>query len=139
MNMTIEQKQSMILAARQAMGNAWAPYSGFLVGAAVLGRSGGIHVGCNVENSSYPVGTCAERNAIGAALAAGEKGIDAVVVVTPQPGPVTPCGMCRQALNEFGADIIVVCVGAAGVERQYTVRDLLPDAFDDGMLHGRKD
>jgi len=136
--MTPEQKDSMTRAARAAMDNAWAPYSRFRVGAAVLGGSGAIHAGCNVENSSYPVGTCAERNAIGAAIAAGEKTISAVVVVASHPEPVTPCGMCRQALNEFGSGITVLCVGENGDERRYLVRDLLPDAFDDGMLDGRK-
>lgn len=132
-----DQKSALLCAARRVMDKAYAPYSGFRVGAAILGASGAIHVGCNVENSSYPVGTCAERNAIGAATAAGETSILAVVIVASHPTPVPPCGMCRQALNELGPDVIVISIGNLGDERTWTVRELLPDAFDSGMLDGR--
>jgi len=136
--MTVMQKEQMKQRAAAAMRNAYAPYSNFRVGAAVLGGSGAIHVGCNVENASYPVGTCAERNAIGAAIAAGETRIMAIVITAAHPDPVPPCGMCRQTLYEFGHDMVVVCVAADGRERQYTIRELLPDAFDSGMLNGAR-
>lgn len=135
--MTAEQKVQLIARAREVMHNARAPYSRFKVGAAVLGGSGAIHAGCNVENSSYPVGSCAERNAIGAAVAAGEQSITAVAIAATHPDPVPPCGMCRQAINDFGPDVVVICVGATGAEKQYTIHDLLPDAFGEGMLNDR--
>ena len=132
--MTETVKQHLIDAASAAMKNAWAPYSGFRVGAALLAASGRIYSGCNVENSSYPVTTCAERNAIGAAVSAGDTRFEAIVVLSGHPEPVTPCGMCRQALAEFGMDIPVICLGAGGAERTFLVRDLLPAAFDRDFL-----
>lgn len=129
-------ESAMLTAARQAMQNAWAPYSGFHVGAAVLAGSGRIYPGCNVENASYPVTTCAERNAIGAAISAGERRIVAVLVCAGHREPVTPCGMCRQALAEFGPDIRVICVGGDGDRAEFLVRDLLPNAFGADKLEG---
>lgn len=106
------------------------PYSGFRVGAAVLGASGRVYTGCNVENSSYPVGLCAERNAVGSAVAAGETALLAVALASPGPDPddLTPCGMCRQFLAEFGEDIVVVC-RQGGEWRAAELRELLPGPF----------
>ena len=87
--------------ARRAMGNAYAPYSGFRVGAAVETQDGRVFAGCNVENASYPVTMCAERTAIGAAIAAGAQALRRVFVCSSSHRPVAPCGMCRQALAEF--------------------------------------
>jgi cytidine deaminase len=112
-------------AARGARANAHAPYSGFAVGAAVL-AGGRVHAGCNVENASYPVGLCAERAALAAAVAAGARSIDAVLVVAA--AMVSPCGMCRQALAEFGPAMPVRLVGDDGA-RETSLADLLPSPF----------
>lgn len=101
---------SLIEAAKEAAGHAYAPYSGFGVGAAVLGGSGAVHVGCNVESGAYPAGVCAERIAVGAAVAAGEERLAAVAVAGRWAGLQTlvPCGICLQLLVEFGLDLTVV-------------------------------
>ena len=111
------------------MDNAYAPYSGFRVGAAVETEDGLIHGGCNVENSSYPVTVCAERVAIGAAIAAGGTALRRVYVCSTSPEPVAPCGMCRQALAEFGSDIDVVSEGANGRRATWKLSELLPERF----------
>ncbi len=117
-------------AARAAQARAYAPYSGFKVGAAVQGESGAIHAGCNVENAAYPVGTCAEAGAIAAMIAAGETRIAAVLVVGDGETLVTPCGACRQRIREFGAPETPVHVaGPDGVRSTFALDDLLPCAF----------
>ncbi len=121
-------------AARLVREKAYAPYSGFLVGAAVRSASGQIHVGCNVENVAYPEGTCAEAGAIAAMIAAGETEIGEVYVVADAPEPVAPCGGCRQKIAEFaGPDVRVTMATMAGVETMVRVGDLLPGAF--GRAH----
>jgi cytidine deaminase len=112
-------------AARAARANAYAPYSSIAVGAAVL-AGGAIYSGCNVENASYPVGICAERAALGAAVSAGHQRIDAVVICSEKQLP--PCGMCRQALAEFNPAVPVLIVGEDG-ERTTSLDELLPDPF----------
>lgn len=116
-------------AARAAAKQAYAPYSKFNVGAAILAGSGRVYAGANVENASYGLCNCAERTAIFQAVAAGERKVRAVAVYTPTPTPTLPCGACRQVINEFGPEAIVisVCDSAARVER--TLGALLPDAF----------
>jgi cytidine deaminase len=117
-------------AARTAQARAYAPYSGFKVGAAVQGESGAVYAGCNVENAAYPVGTCAEESAIGALVAAGERRIMAVLVVGEGARLVTPCGACRQRIREFGAlDTPVHVAGRDGVRNTFVLDDLLPCAF----------
>lgn len=124
---------ALVEAATQVREQAYAPYSKFQVGAALLGVSGRIYLGCNVENSSYGLTVCAERNAIGQAVAAGERNFLAVAIAGGAR-PCPPCGMCRQVLAEFAApDFPVALVG----ERRRTVHqlgDLLPHAFDRGFL-----
>ena len=124
----------MIDAARVARDRAHAPYSRYHVGAAVLTRSGRIFAGCNVENATYGATVCAERNAIGAMVAAGEREPVACVVVTAGPTPGTPCGICRQVLSEFAVDmpITLVALDAAGrtvARSQERLAGLLPKAF----------
>ncbi len=121
----------LIAAARRARANAYAPYSRFRVGAAVLDDRGGIHVGCNVESASYGLTVCAERNAIAAAVVAGARRIRAIAVVTGVGPPATPCGACRQVMAEMGGSRAVVLLAGGrggGVERS-TLGDLLPRAF----------
>lgn len=113
---------------------AYAPYSGFKVGAAVRGASGTIYQGCNVENIAYPEGTCAEAGAIAAMVAAGETVLTEAYVIADAPEPVSPCGGCRQKLVEFGAGSAQITMATlAGAERESTMAALLPGAF--GTAH----
>jgi len=119
--------QSLIAKAMEARKQAYAPYSDFAVGAALLGKSGRVYTGCNVENASYGLSTCAERVAVFKAVSEGERDFVAIAVVTEKG--VTPCGACRQVLMEFGGDIQVIVADAAGEYRVFALRELLPDAF----------
>lgn len=117
-------------AARAVRINAYAPYSGFKVGAALRSTAGTLHLGCNVENVAYPEGTCAEAGAIAAMIAAGDTAIAEVYVIADSPTPVPPCGGCRQKLAEFAAaDVPVTLATLAGAEFHTTVGGLLPGAF----------
>ncbi len=117
-------------AARAVRARAHAPYSGFKVGAALRAASGAIYTGCNVENASYPEGTCAEAGAIAAMVAAGETEIAEVFVIGDAPEPVAPCGGCRQRLSEFaGPEVPVTMANLAGATRRVTLGELLPGAF----------
>lgn len=116
---------------------AYAPYSGFQVGAAIRATSGAVYTGCNVENAAYPEGTCAEAGAIAAMVAAGETVLTEVYVVAGSAAPVPPCGGCRQKLAEFGAgDVPVTMATMDGAEQQTTLAELLPGAFDAAFLEG---
>jgi cytidine deaminase len=121
--------KALVAAAKKASRNAYCRYSDFRVGAAVLGRSGAIAAGCNVENASYGLTICAERNAVFQLIAEGERDITAVVVYTPTPTPTAPCGACRQVLNEFGPDMAVICVCDGSDRIETTLGQLLPQAF----------
>jgi cytidine deaminase len=114
--------------ARAVRQHAHAPYSQFRVGAAVRAGSGEAYVGCNVENASFGATVCAERNAIGAAVAAGESEILAVAVHTEAETPALPCGICRQVIQEFGPAAVIVSTTATD-RRQTTLAALLPEAF----------
>lgn len=113
----------------RAMENAYAPYSGFRVGAALEASDGRVFGGCNVENSSYPVTVCAERTAIGAAITAGARSFIRVYIVSSGMSAASPCGACRQALAEFGLDLEVVSEGQGGEVATWSLRELLPHAF----------
>ncbi len=117
-------------AARSARQNAYAPYSNFTVGAAVL-ADGLVFSGCNVENSSYPVGLCAERAALAAAVAAGYRKIEAIVIAAENPIP--PCGMCRQALAEFNSTMPIIMLGEQA-EKVSSLGELFPSPFDKSEL-----
>jgi len=121
----------LIAAAVAARQHAYAPYSRFLVGAAVRDEAGRIHAGCNVENAAYPVGTCAEAGALAAMALAGGRCATEAVVVGAGTGLVTPCGGCRQRLREFGVpDMPVhVCDETGRVRRTFTLAELLPESF----------
>jgi cytidine deaminase len=114
---------------------AYAPYSKFLVGAALLGEDGRMFAGCNVENASYGLCICAERNAVFAAVANGTREFRAIAIVSSALDPVTPCGACRQVLAEFTPPFEVRCYGENGTEQHYTTASLLPYAFSDQALH----
>ncbi len=118
----------LVARAREAMRNAWAPYSEFRVGAAIEAADGRVFVGCNVESASYGLTICAERMALGAAVAAGARSLRRVVVTTEVEPPAAPCGACRQLLAEFGLNLEVVAAGPTS-ERRWTLAALLPDAF----------
>ncbi|MBS1250099.1 MAG: Cytidine deaminase [Chloroflexi bacterium] len=130
---TEKQRQQLIKAANRVRANAYAPYSNYAVGAALLTSSGKIFRGANVENAAYPVTMCAERSAVFSAVAAGEQEFNAIAVATDNGG--TPCGSCRQVLAEFGLDIKVLIVdGEEKIVRETTVEALLPGAFSGGDL-----
>jgi len=134
---TAEQIARALVAAQAARARAYAPYSHFHVGAAVLGADGALHTGANVENASYGLTACAERIAIWTAVVAGAGSIVLVALVTDTLEPVTPCGACRQVLAELapGAEMIMATV--SGRQRRATVAELLPGAFTAGDLTPR--
>lgn len=122
------------LAARE---RAYAPYSRFHVGAALLDEQGRVHAGCNVENAAYPQGTCAEAGALAAMVLAGGRRLQAVLVVGAGAEPCTPCGGCRQKLREFGDDALPVLVAdPSGLRARFTLGQLLPASFGPDHLTG---
>ena len=126
---------SLIEDAATVRERAYAPYSGFKVGAAIRGAGGAVHLGVNVENAAYPEGTCAEAGAIAAMIAAGETRIAEVAVIADAPRPVPPCGGCRQKLAEFaGAVVKVTLATTRGDVMETTVGALLPGAFGAGDM-----
>lgn len=128
-------EQRLLQAARAARLQAYAPYSRFAVGAAVLDEHGRVHAGCNVENAAYPQGQCAEATAIGAMVVAGGRRIVAAAVVGQAEEPVTPCGGCRQRLREFAADATPVLVAdPSGLRLRTTLGQLLPASFGPAHL-----
>lgn len=123
------QLQKLKAAAKAASSHAYAPYSKFRVGAAVLTGSGKIFTGCNVENASYGLCNCAERTAIYSAVAAGERKLKCVVVYTPTRNATAPCGACRQVIFEFGPSVRIVSICAGRDQIDGYIRSLLPAAF----------
>ena len=123
--------------AMSAKERAYAPYSGFRVGAALLATDGSITEGCNVENASYPAGMCAERGAISTAVARGVRDFVAIVIATDAEQPTPPCGICRQVMMEFAPRLEVISVTRGGADARWTMSDLLPAAFTPTSL-GRR-
>jgi cytidine deaminase len=120
-----------------AMERAYAPYSNFRVGAALLASDGSITEGCNVENASFPAGICAERGAVAAAVARGNRAFDAIVIATDADEPTPPCGICRQVLEEFAPHLIVLSATRSGRDARWTLDELLPKAFSPHSLTRR--
>jgi cytidine deaminase len=125
-------QDELIASAMAAREQAYAPYSNFKVGAALLGKSGRVYTGCNVENAAYGPSMCAERTAVFKAVSEGEREFEAIAVVTENG--VSPCGTCRQVMMEFTPDMAVVISDTQGNTRITTVRDLLPDGFTPDQL-----
>lgn len=122
--------EQLFQAAAAARMIAYAPYSHFQVGAAVRSEDGSIFAGCNVENASYGLSVCAERNAIGQMVASGRRKLQAIAIVVDTPAPTPPCGMCRQVMAEFaGPELEVRSRNLQGQEARYTLGELLPHAF----------
>ena len=120
--------EGLLSAARDVRSRAFAPYSSFKVGAAVMGASGRIYVGCNVENATYGATICAERAAICSMVASGESRLLAVAVYTEAEPAATPCGICRQVIAEFAEDAPIVVANASG-QTVYSIARLLPERF----------
>ena len=129
MSLAPAQRRRLIAAARRAARAAYAPYSRFRVGAAVLAGSGKIFTGANVENASYGLSNCAERTAIFRAVAEGERKIVAVAVYTPTRKPTLPCGACRQVIHEFGPKAVILCACRSRERIETTLDRLLPGGF----------
>jgi cytidine deaminase len=120
-----------------AMARAYAPYSGFRVGAALLAADGSVTEGCNVENASFPAGICAERGAVAAAVARGNRDFDSILIATEAEEPTPPCGICRQVMEEFSPRLLVVSVTTGGREARWSLEELLPRAFTPKSLDRR--
>jgi cytidine deaminase len=133
MQITEAHRVELVRRAVEARRHAYAPYSKYAVGAALLGKAGQIFSGANVENAAYPTGMCAERTALFHAVSEGEREFAAIAVVTENAG--SPCGACRQALSEFGLGTVVLLADAAGrIQSETTIEALLPHAFGPGHL-----
>lgn len=127
---TTAQKKTLLSRARAVRARAYAPYSKFQVGAAVLDEKGRVHTGTNIENASYGLTVCAERHAVAAAVAAGAKQVRAVAVITPTSPPGSPCGACRQVLAEFALpEAPVLLASPTGPADETTMGELLPRSF----------
>ena len=121
-------REYLVEQALEVRERAYVPYSGYKVGAALLGRSGKVYTGCNVENAVYPLGICAERTAVFKAVSEGERVFTAIAVVTNNGG--SPCGSCRQVLAEFGVEIIVLIADSTGqIQEEVPLKKLLPFSF----------
>jgi cytidine deaminase len=135
MSKSAETLAALFEAAKAAQATAYAPYSRFNVGAAILTPSGAIYAGCNVENAAYPQGACAEAGAISAMVHGGERRIAEILVIGDGDALVTPCGGCRQRIREFAAlDAPIHIAGPEGVRASFTLDELLPHSFGPGHL-----
>lgn len=128
--MSVTAEGGLLDAARAAKERAYAPYSEFRVGAALESMDGRVFTGCNVENASYPVGLCAERVALGTAVASGARRFGRLAIASDAKTPTPPCGMCRQALSEFGMELEVVSTSGDGACVSWRLGDLLPAHFE---------
>lgn len=127
--MSSDEFDDLMETARRAREAAYAPYSDYRVGAALEAEDGRVFAGANVENASYPVGMCAEQAALGAAASAGARSFRRLALIVSGEEPASPCGRCRQALAEFGTELVIVSEGGGGDRRRWTLAELLPDGF----------
>jgi cytidine deaminase len=125
---------ALIAEAQKAMNNAYAPYSHFSVGAAILDENNNIHAGCNVENAAYPLGTCAEGSAISNMVISGGKSIKTIMLVSSGEQLVTPCGGCRQKIKEFSDSTTEIIVFHDNKMTKFSMEDLLPQSFSKKFL-----
>lgn len=133
-------EQRLAKAAAAIRAKAYAPYSGFLVGAAILDERGEIHAGCNVENAAFPQGQCAEATAIGVMIAAGGRKIIAIAIAGLDGAPCPPCGGCRQRIREFAPpETPILLVDASGILSRHTLSELLPHSFGPEALSEHSD
>ena len=123
-------EKELIDKAKRARLKAYAPYSDFKVGAALLTKGGKVHTGANVENAAFGLTVCAERIAVFKAVNKGDRDFVKIAVVADRNPPVTPCGACRQVLSEFVKDLKIVCANLQGKVDRYTLKELLPEAFE---------
>lgn len=121
--------KKLVLEAKKARDNSYAPHSNFRVGAALLAKSGEVYTGTNVENSSFGLGVCAERLALFKAVSSGEKDFIKIAIIASGEEPITPCGLCRQVLFEFSPRMKVICSNLKGKTRKFTLKKLLPYPF----------
>ena len=117
---------------------SYTPYSNFKVGAALLAKNGQTYTGCNIENAVYPVGTCAERTAMGKAISEGHRDFVRIVIAGRSEDYCYPCGMCRQFMKEFAPEMQVICLNGKGEAKELTLRELLPYGFDSTFLPGEQ-
>jgi len=129
--------KGLVKAAQKAKSKAYAPYSKFKVGAALLAKNGQVYIGCNVENASYGLTCCAERNAVFEAVGRGERKFIAIAIASDSPEPTAPCGACRQVLNEFAPEMEVIMAGAKGQLKTRKLKELLPDSFEPKSLKNK--
>jgi cytidine deaminase, homotetrameric len=123
------ENRELINLAKQAMENAYAPYSSFKVGAAVVGKKGTIYTGCNIENASYGATNCAERTAMFKGVSEGEREFEKIAIVSTAQDLTFPCGICRQVMAEFMRGGMVILEDKEGIIREFSVEELLPKAF----------
>lgn len=124
----MEDKKLLELA-KEAMGNAYVPYSNFRVGAALIAEDGSIYTGCNIENSSYGGTNCAERTAFFKAVSEGKRKFTKVAIISDSNNYTYPCGICRQVLSEFGVDLDVITANSKGEYKKFKLDELLPHSF----------
>lgn len=125
-----DREEEVINAAVKALEFAYAPYSQFRVGAAILSSSGNVFTGCNVENASYGLTVCAERVAIFKMISSGDNSIDLIVLASETDEPIPPCGACLQVIAEFSKENTgIICVGKDGRRKEYKLKDLFPQPF----------
>ncbi|MDR4435759.1 cytidine deaminase [Bacillus tequilensis] len=132
-------RQELITEALKARDMAYAPYSKFQVGAALLTKDGKVYRGCNIENAAYSMCNCAERTALFKAVSEGDTEFQMLAVAADTPGPVSPCGACRQVISELCTkDVIVILTNLQGQIKEMTVEELLPGAFSSEDLHDER-
>ena len=131
-------EQELTQKAVEMLKRAYVPYSHFPVGAAVECADGTVFTGCNIENAVYPVGTCAERTAMGKAISEGHRDFVRIVIAGRSEDYCYPCGMCRQFMKEFAPEMQVICLNGKGEAKELTLRELLPYGFDSTFLPGEQ-